>query len=75
MVDATIIKAPSSAKNKDKKRDPDMRSTRKNDQYYFGFKIHIGTDIKSNTIHSATVTPANETDAHEFPKHCAKITK
>jgi len=75
MVDATIIQAPSSTKNKDKKRDPDMRSTRKNNQYYFGFKIHIGTDINSNAIHSATVTPANEADVNELPKLLRKDDK
>ena len=75
MVDATIIQAPSSTKNKDKKRDPDMRSTRKNNQYYFGFKIHIGTDINSNVIHSATVTPANEADVNELPKLLRKDDK
>ncbi|MDP0587669.1 MAG: IS5 family transposase [Candidatus Endonucleobacter bathymodioli] len=69
MVDATIIQAPSSTKNKDKKRDPDMRSTRKNNQYYFGFKIH------SNVIHSATVTPANEADVNELPKLLRKDDK
>lgn len=75
MVDATIIQASSSTKNKDKKRDPDMRSTRKNNQYYFGFKIHIGTDINSNVIHSATVTPANEADINELPKLLRKDDK
>ena len=65
MVDATIIQAASSTKNKDKKRDAEMHSTRKNNQYYFGMKIHVGTDVNSNAIHSATITPANIT---ELPK-------
>jgi len=52
-----------------------MRSTRKNNQYYFGFKIHIGTDINSNVIHSATVTPANEADVNELPKLLRKDDK
>ena len=68
MVDATIIQAASSTKNKDKKRDAEMHSTRKNNQYYFGMKIHIGTDVNSNAIHSATITPANMADITELPK-------
>ena len=67
MVDATIIQAPSSTKNKTGKRDPEMRSTRKNNQYHFGMKIHIGSDVNSNVIHSATVTPANVADIDEMP--------
>lgn len=67
MVDATIIQAPSSTKNNDRKRDPEMHSTRKNNQYHFGMKIHIGTDVNSNCIHSATVTSANEADINELP--------
>ena len=54
-------------KNNDKKRDPEMHSTRKNNQYHFGMKIHIGTDVNSNCIHSATVTSANEADINELP--------
>jgi len=68
MIDATIIQAPSSTKNKAGKRDPEMSSTRKNNQYYFGMKIHIGTDVNSNVIHSGTVTAANTADIEEMPK-------
>ena len=68
MVDATIIHAPSSTKNKEKARDPEMQQTRKGNQWYFGMKIHIGTDANSNMIHSATVTAANEADINELPK-------
>lgn len=75
MVDATIIQAPSSTKNKDKKRDPEMHSTRKNNQYHFGMKIHIGTDVNSNAIHSATVTSANEADINELPNLLRKDDK
>ena len=46
VVDATIISAPSSTKNKAKARDPEMHSTRKGNQYYFGMKAHIGTDAE-----------------------------
>jgi len=67
MIDATIIQAPTSTKNQDKQRDPEMHSTRKNNQYYFGMKIHIGSDINSNVIHSATVTSANTADIDEMP--------
>ena len=67
MVDATIIQAPSSTKNEKKQRDPEMKSTRKNNNFYFGMKVHIGTDVNSNTIHSATVTPANVCDIDELP--------
>ncbi len=68
MVDATIISAPSSTQNKAGQRDPEMRSTRKNNQYYFGMKVHIGTDVNSNAIHSITVTAANVADIDELPK-------
>lgn len=68
MIDATIITAPSSTQNQKKQRDPEMHSTRKNNQYYFGMKVHIGTDINSNAIHSVTVTAANVADIDEMPK-------
>src|SRR5881397_3078413 len=60
IVDATIIGAPSSTKNADKKRDPEMRQTRKGQQWYFGMKLHIGVDSRSGLAHSAVVTAANE---------------
>lgn len=66
-VDASIIQAPSSTKNKDKKRDPEMKSTRKNNQYFFGAKLHIGSDINCNMIHNLTVTAANVADIDELP--------
>ncbi len=59
IVDASIINAPTSTKNKDKQRDPDMHQTRKGNQWYFGMKTHIGVDSKSKLIHSIVVTPAN----------------
>ena len=67
MVDATLINAPSSTKNKSGKRDEEMKSTRKNGQYYFGMKIHIGSDVNSNLIHSASITAANTADIDELP--------
>ena len=63
IVDATIINAPSSTKNKDKRRDPDMHQTRKGNQWYFGMKAHIGVDSKTKLIHSVAVTPANVHDS------------
>ncbi|MDJ0807522.1 MAG: IS5 family transposase [Gammaproteobacteria bacterium] len=63
IVDATIINAPSSTKNKEKKRDPDMHQTRKGNQWYFGMKAHIGVDSKTKLIHSVAVTPANVHDS------------
>ena len=68
MIDATIVQAPSSTKNKEKQRDPEMKSTRKNNQYFFGLKVHIGSDVNSNTIHTASVTSANVADIDEMPK-------
>lgn len=59
IVDASIINAPTSTKNKDKQRDPDMHQTRKGNQWYFGMKTHIGVDSKTKLIHSIAVTPAN----------------
>ena len=63
IMDATIINAPSSTKNQDKKRDPDMHSTKKGNQYYFGMKIHVGVDRESRTVHSLVTTPANVHDS------------
>lgn len=62
IVDATIISAPSSTKNKEGKRDEEMASTRKGNQSYFGMKMHIGTDDAVGCIHSIDTTPANEHD-------------
>jgi len=63
IVDATIINAPTSTKNKDKRRDPDMHQTRKGNQWYFGMKAHIGIDSKTKLIHSVAVTAANVHDS------------
>ena len=67
IVDATIIGAPSSTKNADKKRDPQMHQTKKNEQWYFGMKLHIGVDSKTGLAHSAVVTAANVHDKHPLP--------
>jgi len=63
IVDATIINAPSSTKNKDKQRDPEMHQTRKGNQWYFGMKAHIGVDSKTTMIHSVVATAANVHDS------------
>lgn len=68
MADATIIHAPSSTKNQDKARDPEMHQTRKGNQWYFGMKIHIGADVDSGAVHTVEVTPANEADISSLPK-------
>ena len=68
IVDATIIAAPSSTKNADGERDPEMHQTKKGNQWYFGMKGHIGVDSKTKLIHSAVVTPANVHDSQPLPK-------
>lgn len=67
IVDATIIAAPSSTKNADNARDPEMHQTKKGNQWHFGMKVHIGVDSRSGLAHSATVTPANVHDSQELP--------
>ena len=52
LVDATIIEAPSSTKNKEQQRDPQMHQTKKGNQWHFGMKAHIGVDAKSGLTHS-----------------------
>lgn len=62
MVDATIIEAPHSTKNKTHARDPEMHQTKKGNEWHFGMKAHIGADIESGLVHSLHTTPANESD-------------
>jgi IS5 family transposase len=62
IVDATIINAPSSTKNAEKKRDPEMHQTRKGKQWYFGMKVHTGTDADSGIVHTIRGTAANMAD-------------
>ena len=69
LVDATIIAAPSSTKNKTHERDPEMASTKKGNNYHFGMKAHTGVDADSGLVHSLHTTAANEhdiTQAHEL---------
>jgi IS5 family transposase len=63
IVDASIINAPSSTKNKEKSRDPQMHQTKKGNQWYFGMKAHIGVDSKTKIIHSVAATAANVHDS------------
>lgn len=62
IVDATIINAPSSTKNSDGKRDPEMHQTKKGNQWFFGMKAHIGVDEYSGLVHHAHCTAANVGD-------------
>jgi IS5 family transposase len=62
IVDATIIAAPPSTKNRQKSRDPEMHQTRKGNQWHFGMKAHIGVDVASGVVHTVAGTAANEAD-------------
>jgi IS5 family transposase len=65
IVDATIIAAPPSTKNEKKARDPEMRQTKKGNQWHFGMKAHIGVDVASGLVHTVTGTAANEADINQ----------
>jgi IS5 family transposase len=65
IVDATIIAAPSSTKNADGQRDPEMHQTKKGNQWYFGMKAHIAVDADSGLVHTVTTTAANEADVEQ----------
>lgn len=67
IVDATIIQAPSSTKNENKERDPEMHQVRKGNQWYFGMKAHIGVDSKAGIVHSLCSTAASVSDVHMLP--------
>ena len=66
IVDATIISAPSSTKNKEGKRDPEMHQTKKGNEWHFGMKAHIGVDAKSGLTHTLVTTAANEHDLNQL---------
>jgi IS5 family transposase len=63
IVDATILHAPSSTKNREQQRDPEMHQTKKGNQWYFGMKAHVGVDSKTKIIHTAVATAANVADS------------
>jgi transposase, IS5 family len=65
IVDATIIAAPPSTKNKSKSRDPEMHQTKKGNQWHFGMKAHIGVDVASGVVHTLVGTAANEADINQ----------
>ena len=62
LVDATLIAAPPSTKNGKKERDPEMRQTKKGNQWYFGMKAHIGADRDGKLVHTVIVTAVNVAD-------------
>ena len=71
LLDATIIEAPSSTKNKDKQRDhnggpPEMHQAKKGDQWFYGMKAHIGVDAKSGMTNTFKTTSANEHDLNKL---------
>jgi len=63
IVDASLIEAPSSTKNKEGKRDPEMHQVKKGNEWHFGMKAHLGVDSKTKLIHSVGVTAANVHDS------------
>ena len=65
IVDATLIPAPCSTKNKDKTRDPEMHSSKKGNQWYFGMKAHLGVDADSGLVHTVRCTSGNVSDVVE----------
>ena len=67
IVDATLIAAPPSTKNQDKSRDPEMGSSKKGNQWYFGMKVHIGVDSQSGLVHSASVSSSSQHDSQQLP--------
>jgi len=65
-VDATLISAPSSTKNSESERDPEMHQTKKGNQWHFGMKAHIAVDADSGLVHTVTTTAANEADIEQI---------
>src|SRR5215469_2349915 len=63
IVDATILHAPTSTKNREQQRDPEMHQGKKGKQWYFGMKAHVGVDSKTKIIHTAVATAANVADS------------
>ena len=68
IVDSTIISAPSSTKNKEKKRDPEAHQTKKGNTWHFGYKAHIGVDRGSGLVHTVKATSANVHDVTVVPQ-------
>jgi len=68
IVDATIVEAPSSTKNAEGKRDPEMHQVKKGNQWYFGERLHVGVDAGTGYIHSVEVTAANVAEREIVPR-------
>ncbi len=68
IVDATIINAPDSTKNREKQRDPEMHSVKKNNKWYFGMRAHIGVDPVHGFVHTVVSTAANEAECKVAPR-------
>jgi len=68
IVDSTFIEAPSSTKNREKKRDPEAHSGKKGNTWHFGYKSHIGVDKDSGLVHTTQTTAANVSDVSVTPK-------
>jgi len=66
-VDATLIHAPSSTKNRGRTRDPEMSQTKKGHQWFFGMKAHIGVDLTSGLVHTVVGTTAKAADITQLP--------
>src|SRR2546428_2158339 len=67
IVDATILHAPTSTKNREQQRDPEMHQTKKGKQWYFGMKAHVGVDSKTKIIHTPVTTAGNAADSAVLP--------
>jgi IS5 family transposase len=67
LVDATLIHAPASTKNRERARDPEMSQTKKGNQWYFGMKAHIGVDLVSGLVHTVVGTTAKVADITQLP--------
>ena len=67
-MDATIIEAPYSTKNRAGEREPEMHQTKKGNQWHFGMKAHIGVDSGTGVVHSTSATAANAHDVTEAHK-------
>ena len=70
IVDASIIEAPSSTKNRAGERDPEMHQTKKGNQWHFGMKVHVGVDADTGLVHSMSATAANVHDVTEAQTCC-----
>ncbi len=74
-MDASIIEAPSSTKNRARERDPEMHQTKKGNEWHFGMKVHIGVDADTGLVHSMSTTAANVHDHHRGAPSAATAEK